>query len=226
MAVALTEGEQNRLIQSHLDLPTEVASRYRGRKGIPFEDLIGVGMVALVGAARKFSPSGKFGAYAEKVIKFAIIDFIDAWQEFEPLDPNTIEAEKLMYEWQNLLFAIYERWEGEPHSPESLLIRFEEVASTPEIIATAFIGLSPFERKLISDYFMASPPKPLEQIARDHGKSYMHVNKIIYRALDKMREAIKNQQPKRPETNIIAFPARAGRLIKKSDRPNNQAYGE
>src|SRR5512139_3752816 len=214
----LTEGEQNRLIQDNIDLPQEIAARYRGRKSIPFEDLVQTGMVGLVTSARRWRQDGKFVAYAEKIIKFAIVDFIEAWEEYDPIDLNSEETEKLIYEWQNFLFALYENWEADPHSPESLLIKYEEIAKAPESLASAFIGLTPFERKLIAAYFIQEPRRPLEQIARDHRISYMRAGVCIHRALLKMREAIKN---KRDKGNIVAFPARAVRENK--PRPPKQS---
>src|SRR3972149_4700977 len=101
-AIALSEGEQNRLIIDNTELVSRVASDYRGQKGIPFEELEAEGMLGLVQAARTWVPDAKFTTYATTGIRWAIQNFIARWQKFIPLDViSEEELEDRLHEWQN-----------------------------------------------------------------------------------------------------------------------------
>jgi RNA polymerase sigma factor (sigma-70 family) len=216
-----TEAEQNVLIQKNMTLPIDVAGRFFPcGKNISFEELVAEGTRALVSAARNCHSVETFPAYAEKSIKGAIKDYIKAWQNFEAFDQRSPNGEKLIYEWQNAFFALYERWTSDPPSPESLLLAFEEIAGGADSLAAAFIGLSERDRRIIQAHFMENPPRPIDQIARDERISYRHTARVISRCLEKMRDAIKNFKTSRP-SNVVAFPIRAPRSYSFGG-PNNK----
>lgn len=194
LATALTEGEQNRLILEHQELVAKIASEYRGRKGIPFEELCSEGMVGLVQAARMWAPTAQFATYATHKIRSAIMDFIDRWQVFVPLDAiSEQELEDRLHEWQNWgTIPYHEDWDELSATPEDVVAVFDDIAQRRDLIGAALIGLSRREKQMIEARFLRDPPCPLEQIARDHTVSYKNATNIIYRALKKMRDAIEN----------------------------------
>ncbi len=204
----LSEAEQNRLIQSNFGLVRSVAAEFRGRGNVPFEDLCSEGMVGLVNAARIYiEEKSAFPQWAEKNIRGVILDFMKKWEEFVPLDPSSGDDDKLIYEWQNSFFAIYENWDSAPRSPDELLERYEDIADKRELIASAFLSLSKRERQMIEAYFVRAPRVALDQIARDHRVSYKKTTDTIYRALGKMREIIKKiESKKREDAKVIPFP--------------------
>lgn len=203
----LSEGEQNRLIQSHMELVRPIASEYRGRKSIPFEELCSEGMLGLVAAARSFIPGkSEFPTWAVENIRSVLMHFVRDWEDFTSFDSGG-EDDKLIYEWQNSFFALYEQWETAPRSPDELLERFEDIASKRELISSAFLSLSKRERQMIEAYFVQEPRVSLDQIARDHRVSYKKTTDTIYRALGKMREIIKKIEAKKhEEATVIPFP--------------------
>jgi RNA polymerase sigma factor (sigma-70 family) len=206
----LSEAEQNRLIQANIGLVQTVAAEFRGKGNIPFEDLCAEGMVGLVSAARVYiEEKANFPQWAAINIRGVILDFIKRWEEFVPLDAAAGQDDKLIYEWQNSFFALYEQWESPPRSPDEIMERFETIASKRELISSAFLSLSQRERRMIEAYFVREPRVPLEQIARDERISYKKTTDTIYRALGKMREIIKRIEAKRREkATVIPFPAK------------------
>jgi RNA polymerase sigma factor (sigma-70 family) len=168
-----------------------IATRYRGQSEIPFDELQSVGMAALVKASRRWEPTGPFAAYAEDIINFAILDFIEQWESMVPLADADGDQEKLIYEWQNGFFALYERWESLPHSPWDIRERFETVSGKIDLMSKAYRSLSKRDRQMVEAYFLDEPRVPLGQIANDHRLSYQSTQKVIWRALGKMREIVR-----------------------------------
>lgn len=191
VVAALTEGEQNRLIQAHMDMVPRLASDYRGKRGIPFEDLCQEGMVGLVQAARNYRPGPqKFSSWAIQRIRGQIQNFINSWEEFEGLDIHH-SVEKI-FEWQLLSFMLrlaHEDWEHAP-SAEDVRRAYEEISGKSEEIINAFMSLSRRERQMIEAHFLDKPNKSLDQIARDHKVSYRKTLRIVLGAIDKMRSVI------------------------------------
>src|SRR6266516_2214831 len=199
----LSGGEQNRLIQDHMGLVTAIAADYRGRKGIPFEDLVSEGMVGRVEAARRFSPEGgtKFWSWATHRIRGSILNFIEAWQEFVPLEEfNEQDLEDKIYEWKawgNWGCALAEDWTNLASTPEDLLSLYQETAANQGAFAAAFTFLSRRERSLIHCRFLRDPHMTLEDIARDHKISYARTVELIDKSLKKMRESVRNHERRR-----------------------------
>lgn len=186
----LTEAEQNRLVIQHAGLVDPIATRFRGRSDIPFEELQAAGMAGLVEASRSWLHLGTFPVYAEGIIKFAILGQINRWDDMVPLSDSDGDQEKMIYEWQNGFFALYERWETLPHSPWDIQERYEVVAGKIDLLSTAYKSLSKRDRQMVEAYFIDSPRVPLSQIALNHRMSYKATETAIWRALGKMREIV------------------------------------
>src|SRR6266496_2548193 len=194
----LSEGEQNRLIQTHMGMVAAIAADYRGRKGIPFEDLVSEGMLGLVDAARRWVPDAKFWTYATHRIRGSILNFIEGWQEFVPLEEfSEQDLEDKIYEWKawgNWGCALAEDWTDLASTPEDLLSLYQQTAANQEAFAAAFTFLSRRERSLIHCRFLRDPHMTLEDIARDHKISYARTVELIDKSLKKMRESVRNHE--------------------------------
>lgn len=199
----LSEGEQNRLIQDHVELASRLAAGYRGSKNIPFEDIEAQAMLGLVQAARNYdSVLSKFSTHATNRIQWAIGDLIRNWQDAEAL-PVGDELEERVHEWQMWGGFPYEGWHKLPASPEEILELFEDVEGKTLAIENAFRDLKPRERRMISAHFLRTPAVKLESIARDEKISYFRAVEIIYDAMKKLRANVLKQEERRD--NVIPF---------------------
>lgn len=201
----LTHGEQNRLIQDHVDLVAPIAAEYRGRKGIPFEDLQAQGMLGLVEAARTWLPTAKFSTFATYRIRGSIKNFIDSWQDFVSLESDEA-LEDRVHEWAVWGTIPAEGWNELPADPEQVLGIFEEISGNEAAISSALISLTRRERQMVEAHFLRKPAVRLEQIARDHKLSYYRAIEIVYGAVKKMRDVVH-----RMKENKSGPPSRMGR---------------
>lgn len=220
--MTLTEGQQNQLIIDHTKIVVPAVAVFRGRKGIPFEDLISEGMATLVAAARTFDPGRmvKFKTYAERAISFAVRDFINRWQEFEAIDEISVDDEDRIHEWAMWGTLPSEGWTSIRETPEGILGIFEEFSANAGAVTAALISLDPRERKMVEAHFLRQPAVKLEQLARDHKLSYYRTIEIVYGAVKKMRDIVErmtvnqNQLGRTPRgrgfssINIIPFERR------------------
>lgn len=187
----LSAGEQNRLIQAHMDLVPALASQYRGRRGIPFDELQAEGMVGLVLAARMWQQRAGFVTYATHKIHSALLDFINRWEEGSVgVLPDDI-LEQRIHEWQDWQFFPFEIW-PDSFDPFAALDAYEQIERKRYLFGAAFLSLKPRERAMVHAKFLRDPPATFDSIARYHKVSYMRVNQIIKRAIEKMREVIEN----------------------------------
>lgn len=186
---ALTEGEQNRLIIEHMEMCEPLAAKYRGRKGIPFEELVSQASLALVEAARRWEGRAKFSTFAFKWINEELKGFIERWQEMEQLDLTNDEDENRVHEW--MIWGIFpsEGWTSLPATPSEIDDNFERVAYHGAL-AAAMLSLSRAERKMIEARYMRDPQVRVEQIARDNKCSYYEATSTLYYAVKKLRETI------------------------------------
>jgi RNA polymerase sigma factor (sigma-70 family) len=185
-----TEAEQNRLIQGHMGMVAPIAADYRGRKGIPFEEMEAQGMLGLVQAARMWRCEASFPTYAAHKIRSAIKDFIDAWQHLVAIDELDDRDEERIHEWQVWGGFPYEGWNSLPASPEEIMMTYQSVAGQTDALKAAMISLTGRERKMLSAHFLRSPRVGLEQIARDNHVSYYRAVEIIYDAVRKLRDVV------------------------------------
>lgn len=198
--ITATDAERNRLIMANTKLVEPLAAKFRGGD-IPFEELVAEGMKLLVEAAHRWNRTGTFPAFAEKYIKFELLQFVEKWENLVPHhddEPN----EKAIYEWQNGFSALHEQWDDfDPHIPSNLLEMFEEISERDERLRAALIGLTPFERSVIEFYFLKKGPalkksRPsLSDVAEEFGISYKKADNTVYRALRKMRKAASIHKP-------------------------------
>jgi len=190
MRSALTEGEQNRLVVEYTSLVAPIASQYRGRKGVPFEELEAEGMLGLVMAARMWAPSAKFSTYATHKIRSAIVDFIDRWEQMESLKEFSGEDEERIHEWQ--IWGIFpsDGWRRLPSTPEDILAIYQDISQKGEAVSAAFLSLDNRSRKMIRAHFLQEPRVGLAQIARDNRVSYYRAVEIVYDAVKKMHEIV------------------------------------
>jgi RNA polymerase sigma factor (sigma-70 family) len=190
-ATALTEGERNRLIIENADLVARIASEYRGRKGIPFEDLEAEGMLGLVRATQSWERRAKFTTYATHWIKGSIRQLIDRWENLDRLDENSQGMEDRIFEWQAWGVLPSEGWTSLTATPEEIRVIYETIEDKTAAAEAAMISLDPRERRLVIQHFIRSPRMSLDQVARDNKMSYHAADKAIYRAVMKMREVVK-----------------------------------
>lgn len=185
-------GEENRLILSHSVLIKPIAAKYRGSRGIPFDDLMAEGMAGLVSAARVWAPPGRFPVYASVCIRNAIVTLIDRWQPL--VSAPDIETEPDFWEWAIWSHvAPYEQWTTLAADPDELMQNFADIIHDRMSITSAMIGLDRRDRAIVQARFFREPPQSLQSIAREHKISYSRVVFLLKRALCKIRETIERQ---------------------------------
>lgn len=190
----LTEAEQNRLIIECGGLVEPIAAAYRGRKGIPFEDLVAQGHLGLVLAARMWERRARFATYATHKIHSAILDFIRDWQEFTA--EKEAEVERDWHEWQIWPHvAPFENWTALAASPEQLLIRYEEISGDNAALSAALLAFPARDREILLARFVKH--KTLDSIARQHKISLAKVVRILNKMLRQMAETIKKIEQRR-----------------------------
>ena len=119
--MSLSAAEQNRLIIENMHIVEMVASGFRGKKNIPWEDLKQEGVVGLVQAARNVDRvAGRFAAYAMASIRNSILAFVENWQEFEHLDDRLEGDQDRIFEWQIWGTLPSEGWTSLTASPEEI----------------------------------------------------------------------------------------------------------
>ncbi len=196
----MTEAEQNRLIIENQGLVEPVAAEYRGRKGIPFEEIVAEGMVGLVLAARMWRKEARFATYAVHKIHSAILNFIQAWQHLVPIDEDGRgrDPEDSFFEWDVWPHAApYESWVSLAATPEEIVGAFQEIAAKTAAFNNAMLSLNRRDREIVQARFLRNPPQRLESIALDHEISYARVVFLLDRALKKMREVVQAIETKR-----------------------------
>ena len=205
----LTHAQQNRIIVDHMPMVEPIAASYRGKKGIPFDELVATGREGLVKAARTWGRNDHFVKWAQRCIEQEILNFIRDWEPHEGVGLANAEGDERYYEW-SIYRTPYEAWDQLAASPEELRIAFEELAHTRNALLGAMIGLSKRDRAIISARFLRDPPLKLESIAREHKISYARVVFLVDRALKKLRKVM-NGRLCRPDDHSEQ------RLVSKSD---------
>lgn len=199
LSLRLSEGEQNRLVVAHMEMVRAIASGFRGKKDIPFEELCSQGTLGLVLAARSYiGAKSQFGTWATIKIRSAIIDFIDGWQEFVSLDGNAKDDEDRVHWWDIWADIPYEGWHKLPATPEEIVAAFDDIVDRREAFNAALLSLSRRDRKMIEARFLRSPRVSIDQIARDNALSYRGATKAIVSALRKMRGIVQTIETRRP----------------------------
>lgn len=190
----LTEGEQNRLIIDFMEMVEPIASEYRGRKGIPFEDLVAAGREGLVLAARGWRQAAKFQTYAHERIHGTIKNFIESWQHLIPIGDGE-EIERNFHEWDIWGHsAPYEKWTSLVATPEDLAIAFDDLNDRRERIEAALKFLPKMERNIIWARYFRDPAQTLNSIAREYKMPYATLVDFINRTLKKLKERLEERQ--------------------------------
>ncbi len=189
----LTHAQQNRLIVDNMPLVEPSAALHRGKKGIPFDDLVASGREGLVKAARTWGQKDQFGKWAYRCIEHAIIDLIRDWEPIEAVGLLNAEGDERYYEW-SIYRTPYENWDKLAASPEQIKIAWEELAHTRNALSGALIGLSKRDRAILEARFLKEPNQSMESIARHHKISYARVVYLIDRSLKKLRKTLKPWQ--------------------------------
>jgi RNA polymerase sigma factor (sigma-70 family) len=196
--MAITAAEQNRLIIDNSSMVAPIAAYYRGRKGIPFDELVAEGMAGLVIAARMWESRSSFVTYATHKINSAISDFVDRWQHLVVVGEDGIrDDEDTYFEWDIWQFAApYEWWTSLAATPEQLVSSYQEIVSKQSALRNAMLSLKKRDREIVYARFMKNPTQTLESIARDQEISYQRVVFILSRALKLMCEVVNNIEKK------------------------------
>lgn len=190
-----TEAERHRLILEHMRLVDPIASGFRGRKGIPFDDLLAAGREGLCQAAHHFnSKLAKFETYANYRIRGQILDFIESWQHLVPLG-DAEDVERDFHEWDIWGSAApYEKWTRVPATPEELLLAFDELRAQHSALMDAWKFLPRMERSVIWARYFRDPPQTLNSIAREFKMPYATTVDFINRTLKRLAKVINERQ--------------------------------
>ena len=189
----LTHAQQNRLIVDNMELVGPIAALHRGKKGIPFDDLVASGREGLVKAARTWGQKDQFTKWAYRCVEQQILNFIRDWEPVESVGLLNAEGDERYYEW-SLYRTPYETWEKLATTPEALKIAWEELRDARNSLLGALIGLSKRERAMISARFLRDPPQKLESIAREHKISYARVVFLVHRTLKRLKNVLHNRE--------------------------------
>ena len=195
----LTLPERHRLIVQNMELVEPIAADYRGRKGIPFEDLVASGREGLVQAAKNYDPDlGRFPTFASFRIRGQIRDFIDAWQHLIPIG-DAEEIERNFHEWDIWGSAApYEKWTHLAATPEDLVILFDGINEQQAALAEAWKFLPKMERAVIELRYFRDPPHTLNSIAREFKMPYATMVDFINRTLKRLADEM--------DTRVAATP--------------------
>lgn len=192
----MTEAEQNRLIVDNMPLIAKVAADFRGAD-IEYEDLLAVGRIGLVVAARSFDENlGKFSAHASARIRTEILNAIRSGN-YARVGTEFVEEVKDWEAWGYFgnARAIYEIWPDDfDGSPESLSAHFDDMRDKKEKFESAFISLTPMERKAVQLVYLRDPAMSISQAAREMRTSYLRVWRALERALKRMRKIITSME--------------------------------
>lgn len=189
-----TPAEIHRLIVEHMDLAEAIAAQYRGRKGIPFEDLVAVGRDGLSQAAREWQKKAQFPTFAHEYIKGHIRKFIDAWQHLIPMG-DADEIERNFHEWDIWGSAApYEKWTNLPATPEELVLAFDDLVAQRAALMDAWQFLPKMERTVIWARYFRDPPQTLNSIAREFKMPYATTVDFINRTLKRLADAIEGRR--------------------------------
>ena len=222
----LTEAEQNRLIQTHMDLVPKIAANFRGRKSIPFEDLVSAGMVGLVDSARRFNPTSvtAFSSWVTYRITGSIKNFIENWAVMDSLDESGVVEEDFCW-WQIWGSLPYEGWTELPATPGELRAWYEDIQDKSDLLGAALLSLSRRERNMVRDFYVRK--LPLDQVAREYKLSYKKTSKVIKALVTKLRKivlTIEQKQNSRGPGNDTGTPLKAIRGVSRP-RPAGTRFG-
>ena len=186
-----TEAQRHRLITEHMFLVDPIASNFRGRKGIPFEDLLAAGREGLCQAARHFNAKlAKFETFAQYRIRGQILDFIESWQHLVPIG-DAEDVERGFHEWDIWGSAApYEKWTRVPATPEELILAYDELRRKHTDLMEAWKFLPRMERSIIWARYFRDPPQTLNSIAREYKMPYATTVDFINRTLKRLAERI------------------------------------
>jgi RNA polymerase sigma factor (sigma-70 family) len=206
----LTEAEQNRLILEHRERVEPIAAKYRGRKGVPFEDLVSEGVLGLVFAARNWCGLSQFATYATATIDGYIKNFINRWEVMDQLDEVSEEDEHRIIEWQVWGIFPAEGWTSLPATMAEIDMDFSVLADH-EALPAAMLSLARDERKVIDARYNSAPQARVEQIARDRKRSYHETVCTLFSAVKKLGETIQRVERNRryPLGDTRALPRQA-----------------
>lgn len=173
-----------------MELVAPIAAEFRGRKGIPFEDLVASGREGLVRAARNWKPKAKFSTFATEYIRGYIKNFVADWQHLIPVGDSE-EVERNFHEWGIWGSAApFETWADLTATPEELSIAFDEVMTRQSAIELAIKFLPKFERNIIIARYFRDPPQTLNSIARENKIPYSTLVDLIKRTLQTLADRV------------------------------------
>jgi RNA polymerase sigma factor (sigma-70 family) len=169
---------RNRLVECNLRLVTSQARRFADSTGLPMDELISEGHVALLNAVDKFdySRGNKFSTYATTAIHHQMVACLHRARR---------DGERVAYQQGEVLDAE----PGEGRSVES-----EAYVSEISRLLGSMIGrLDERERYIVQSRFgvaSSSDLKTIKTIAEDFGVTKQRVQQLQVRALNKLREMV------------------------------------
>lgn len=171
-----------------------LAQKFRGRKGIPFEELLAAGREGLVQAARNWRQLAKFSTYATEYIAGHLRGFVEDWQHLIPIG-DAEEVERNFHEWAIWGSAApYEKWTSLAATPEELAIAFDELSHRRDLIYGAWKFLPKLERSIIWARYFREPQQTLNSIAREYKMPYSTLVDFINRTLKDLAKQIRERE--------------------------------
>jgi RNA polymerase sigma factor (sigma-70 family) len=192
----VTDAERHRIILAHSFLVDEIAARFRGRKGIPFEELQSQAMLGLVAASQYAGRVRGFKDYAARCVDNSVRNFIDGWQMIVSGSPETL-PEREFWEWGIWSYAApYEQWTSISATPEQIIGEFQNLHKFRAGIQSALIGVDSKARGIFAARFFRDPPQDLQSIAREYKMSYWATVRSLKRTLNTLREKLESSAKK------------------------------
>jgi RNA polymerase primary sigma factor/RNA polymerase sigma factor len=169
---------RDRLVESNLRLVTSQARRFADSTGLPMDELISEGHVALLNAVDKFDHSrgNKFSTYATTAIHHQMVACLHRVRR---------DGERMSYQQGEMLDAET----GDDRSVESQAY----VAEVGKLLGSMIGRLDERERYIVQSRFGISAGKELKtikSIAEDFGVTKQRVQQLQVRALNKLREMV------------------------------------
>ncbi len=194
MTGAMTRTNRSRLVESHLPLVRHLASRMsvRARPYLELDDLVAVGVEALLRAAQRFDPERgvPFGTFAYLRVRGAMCESIGA---VAPLTRGVVRRRQGRPERRPLPSVFRFDDERPAQCPngrelgEQLTGAIDAARLTPRLMR-ALDTLGPRDRQLILRHYFGGDT--LNEIGRELNRSRSWASRVHSRALARLRAAL------------------------------------
>jgi RNA polymerase sigma-B factor len=185
---------RTRMIERHLPLVRGIARRFAGR-GEPLDDLVQVGMLALISAVDRCERGreGQFASYAAACVEGEIRRHLR--DRCDPLRiPRHLQGDTVLMASLRAPATL----EGQAEAVAQQEPELDDVGVARALVASAARSLDPRERRVVAlRYFLDLSQA---EIGDAVGISQVHVSRVLQQALGKMRLNLDGDE--RPTTKI------------------------